>query len=76
MCSKHKEQYKEFLFKILFLSPAMCEERKSLPYLPPQNRIETEKGCFRGVKKIECENSSGQLKELLRTFSGDQEKIM
>ena len=54
----------------------MCEERKSLPYLPPQNRIETEKGCFRGVKKIECENSSGQLKELLRTFSGDQEKIM
>ena len=54
----------------------MCEERKSLPYLPPQNRIETEKGYFKGVEEIECGNSSGQLKELLWIFSGDQEKIM
>ena len=53
----------------------MYEERKSLPYLPPQNRIETEKGYFRGAKEIEYENSSGQLKELLRIFSGNQEKI-
>ena len=76
MCPKHKEQYKEFIFKVLFLSPAVYKERKSLPYLPPQNRIETEKGYFKGVEEIECGNSSGQLKELLWIFSGDQEKIM